>query len=91
MAEQTCGRDEAFKLGLARSFFLIYIYIFERCLYLLLFSQAPLTFDSHYIYSWQVVTLTALWEVSHLQLWAVAQRTAGLPKCLHHWLSGPGS
>ena len=25
------------------------------CLYLLLFLQAPLTFDSHYIYSWQVV------------------------------------
>ena len=46
------------------------------CLYLLLFSLAPLTIDSHYIYSWQVVALTALWEVSHLQLWAGAQRVS---------------
>lgn len=60
-------------------------------LYILLLSQAPLTFDSHYIYSWQVVALTALWEVSHLQLWAGAQCAAGLPEYLHHWLSCPGS
>ncbi|TKS92617.1 Neurexin-2-beta Neurexin II-beta [Collichthys lucidus] len=40
---------------------------------------------------WQVVALTALWEVSHLQLWAGARHTAGLPEYLHHWLSGPSS
>lgn len=78
------------KLGLAQSF-LIYFFFRGVYLYLLPFSQAPLTFDSHYIYSWQVVALTALWEVSHLQLWAGAQHTAGLPEYLHHWLSGPSS